>query len=164
VWPDEAARSRLDDIARRLRAQLGSGRCVPAANLHLTLAFIGELGDEDARRLAVALAGLATVAPDLQFDRVGSFARARVVWVAGAPHPALLDLGSAVRALLDRERIACDPKPFVPHVTVLRDARGGAAVDGSLDESVTWRSTPAALFRTEVAGGRAVYRRIATVA
>ena len=47
LWPDEPARGRLAPLAAEVAAQ-ASGKPVPIAKLHLTLAFLGEV---DAARI-----------------------------------------------------------------------------------------------------------------
>ncbi|WP_287719822.1 2'-5' RNA ligase family protein [Nitrosomonas sp.] len=42
LWPQEEARKQLARLARRIADQC-AGRCVRPENLHLTLAFIGEV-------------------------------------------------------------------------------------------------------------------------
>lgn len=71
LWPDAAARAQLSALTARLRQQWPSARPMQPFNLHLTLAFIGELEHSTARRVAacVGAAGASTppgVCPGLQ--------------------------------------------------------------------------------------------------
>jgi RNA 2',3'-cyclic 3'-phosphodiesterase len=160
-WPDTDVRTRLDEIAHDVRQRLGTGRRVPAANLHMTLAFIGELESTRAIEVAADLAASDFAAFDWQVDHVGHFARARVVWAGGPLTDALVAVAAGVRARLDRLGIAYDPKPFVPHVTLLRDANGGRAADGPLARPVTWPVSRPVLLSTGFVGGRPGYRPVA---
>ncbi|MDH5265059.1 MAG: RNA 2',3'-cyclic phosphodiesterase, partial [Betaproteobacteria bacterium] len=59
LWPDAAARAALADLARATANRYG-GRAVPAANLHLTLVFLGEVDPARIAALRRAVDGLAS--------------------------------------------------------------------------------------------------------
>jgi len=120
-WPDDATRTLLDDAAQQAASRYPRGRRVPRENLHLTLAFIGEL---PAPKAVEALRALRAVVQEpflWRIDHVGRFERARVVWAGGQPEPRLVRMAELVRTHLQSVAIRFDPKPFVPHVTLLRD-------------------------------------------
>jgi 2'-5' RNA ligase len=94
-----------------------------AENLHLTLAFIGDLPDATGAKVAAACAALPPVSCDWQLTEIGFFARPRVLWAGGPLMPALDHIAGRARALLDTLQVGYDRKPFVPHVTLLRDVR-----------------------------------------
>ena len=80
-------------------AEPGPGlRWQSAAQLHLTVRFIGELGEEQAEHLAAALSAMQAPAFELQIGGVGYFGspqRPRILWagvVAPAPLQALREL------------------------------------------------------------------------
>lgn len=135
VLPDAASRRRLGQLASQALQCFPGARRIRDDNIHLTLAFIGELADERARRAAREIAALplepATRA--WRIDRVGRFARAGIVWAggdeAGDAHPARW--AGRVRDCLAQQGIAFDARPFVAHVTLLRDVPARAAGDAS---------------------------------
>ncbi len=123
--PREAQQAALRAIeAMRFR---GDGvSWVRLENLHYTLRFLGELGEDGARRAGEAAREAAAAhAPfDAELDRPGAFpspGRARVLWLGmragGAQLSALA--GSLERALRARgfER---EERPFAPHLTLGR--------------------------------------------
>ena len=120
-WPDEATRSRLDQAGAQGHALYPHARRVRRENLHLTLAFIGQLPQPAAPPLAQALGGLEVEPFAWRLDHIGRFGRARVLWAGGPAEPRLSKLAERVRSELRRLRIAFDPKPFAAHVTLLRD-------------------------------------------
>lgn len=105
------------------RDSLGlTGRPVPSANLHLTLAF---LGAQPASRLPALLQmgeRLEAKAFELHLDRLGMLGEDFACLFAQQPPTALLQLASELRAALGQLGIACDPRPFRPHLTLLRQA------------------------------------------
>jgi 2'-5' RNA ligase len=123
AWPDSAARRRCAELIEAVRPHADHGRATRPENLHLTLAFIGELADAEAAAVAAACAGLAPAPRDWRLDVIGFFARPRVLWAGGTSTPDLDAIAAAARALLDRMNVRYDRKPFVPHVTLLRDVR-----------------------------------------
>ena len=101
-------------------------------NLHLTLAFVGPVDEETARCLETAAA---TVQPEpftLVLDEVGQFRGSRVVWLGASRVPEPL---AHLVALLSRALEPCgyrpDPRPFRPHVTLLRN--GELATPGPVE-------------------------------
>ena len=128
LWPDDTVRAQLARWSRELHALCG-GRPTRPENLHVTLAFLG--GIEDARVAEVERAGgeVAPQAVSLVLDQPGYWKHNRIAWAgASLVPPALEALVSGLRAALARSRIAFDAKPFVSHVTLLRDAREPPAV------------------------------------
>jgi 2'-5' RNA ligase len=109
-------------------------------NLHLTLAFVGSLPCEIARRLAARLAALPAEAFDWMLDEVGAFGGARVLW-AGGSSPPLQALADRSRRLLDELAVPFDRKPFVPHVTLLRKLPRDALrqAGGPIEPPIAWR-------------------------
>lgn len=110
--------------AAAAQIRLPHARRLPAANLHVTLAFVGEI---DARARAACERAAATVEGDsfeLVFDRAGHFEGARVAWLGLERSPLALDaLVAALRAALDAAGQRYDPKPFRCHLTIARGAR-----------------------------------------
>lgn len=155
LLPDEATRTRLDALGAELQRSLPGTRRVAAVNLHLTLVFIGALPTSQASQLAAALART-PAAPqfDWALDQVGAFGGARVVFAGSAPDRVplrLMALAEAVRGELDGLGISSyDRKPFVPHVTLLRNvARADAAhLACSIEPPVHWRASAPRLMQS----------------
>lgn len=105
------------------RDSLGiEGRPVPAANLHLTLAF---LGAQPASRLA-ALTQLGERLDAqgfaLQLDRFGMLGEDFACLFVEQIPEALLRLHRQLREGLEELGISLDPRPFRPHLSLLRQA------------------------------------------
>jgi RNA 2',3'-cyclic 3'-phosphodiesterase len=120
-WPDAATRARLDHATGDAHQRYPRARRIRADNLHLTLAFIGELELTKAREAVGALRDLVSEPFDWRIDHVGHFERARVLWASGEPAPGLMELAERVRQRLQTLQIRFDTKPFAAHVTLLRD-------------------------------------------
>ena len=120
----EARRASLLKLLNDMRAQGAlKGRAVRAENMHLTLAFIGDIDPATAQRVAARIAEIEPVALRFEFSHTGAF-RSGVLW-AGLEEKAVLEkLVGTVRQMLDDEGVSYDPKPFRAHVTLARAWRG----------------------------------------
>lgn len=93
-------------------------------NLHITIAFIGALARERLEALAAAAAAVQACEFDLQLDQPGYWKHNRIAWLGVGEAPsALTTMVKELRLVLTSAGIQFDPKPFVPHVTLLRNAR-----------------------------------------
>lgn len=118
----------LPALVRLLEGLDASGadvRTVPAEQLHLTLAFLGQVPDEAAAPLAAALdeATRPFAAFDAQLSGVGAFPHARrprVVWAGALDPRPLVTLALAVRGSLAAAGHPGDEKDFRAHVTLAR--------------------------------------------
>jgi RNA 2',3'-cyclic 3'-phosphodiesterase len=128
-WPDDSTRRRLDQAAGNALARCPGARRVRPDNLHLTLAFIGELPLPKAREAAEALRRISSEPFEWHIDHIGRFERARVLWAGGLPEPRLEQLAERARSELRALQVRFDTKRFAAHVTLLRDmpALRGAA-------------------------------------
>ncbi|MGZ8260950.1 MAG: 2'-5' RNA ligase family protein, partial [Caldimonas sp.] len=122
LWPDPALRARWS-AARDAWCWPAGAKPVDDARLHLTLHFIGAFPRGRIAVLESALAALAIapmhctpLGPELWRGGIA------VLRVAGGPE--LVDLHGAIGAVLPGLGVALDPRPFAPHVTLARRARG----------------------------------------
>ncbi|MFN9212338.1 MAG: RNA 2',3'-cyclic phosphodiesterase [Betaproteobacteria bacterium] len=163
LWPDPAARARLAALTAEQQARFPQARPMRTENLHLTLAFIGELDEPQARAVAQAVAGIDSLPFDWTLDRIGAFARAQVLWAGGPRSEALEALAARARATLDALAIHFDRKPFVAHVTLLRDlprAQANKAVQ-PIAPPLLWHAARPVLLRSATEAGRLRYVEVA---
>lgn len=136
LWPDPVLKAAIAGAART-PARAVSGRRVRDENLHLTVLFLGAVAGEAEARLAPAAAAVRAAPFELVLDRVGSFFRAKVLWVGPSQVPEQL---GALRRQLETAAtaagVAFDPKPLVPHITCYRDVR--QAVEPAPVEPLRW--------------------------
>lgn len=114
-------------LAAVLPGDLAGLRRVGADLLHVTLAFVGWMGEE---RLADVTAAVGPAAREVRAFRVGlegvgrfpPSGRPSVIW-AGVGDEARAEierLGQLVRSGLERRRVPFDPKPLRSHITLAR--------------------------------------------
>jgi 2'-5' RNA ligase len=146
VVPPPPALAVLVAAVARLRDEHPGASWVAAERLHLTLAFLGDVGEDRLVRLGPGLAEAAgSVAPfALRVRGGGAFPRPqrpRVLWAGiDGDVDALARLARATRRAARAARIEVERAPYVPHVTVARVRRQpfaeGPAVVAALDAVV----------------------------
>lgn len=96
------------------------GRFTAEENLHLTLAFLGEV--PDAEPVMDALSTLSFAPFELGLEGLGCFGD---LWWAGLKESAALEaLARKVRHALAERELPFDRKRFSPHITLIRNASG----------------------------------------
>ena len=102
---------------------LPGARWVAQENLHLTLRFVGEVGDEEAEALRVCLESVQVPTFELQLRGLGQFLRgskAETLWAACLPSAALSRLQQDVEKAVVAAGGIPQKQPFHAHVTVGR--------------------------------------------
>ena len=87
-------------------------------NLHVTVAFLGEV--EDPAPALQALQSVPVPEMTLSLSRLGNFGE--LLWVGLSKNPALEQYVADVRRALDVAGVSYDKKKFRPHVTLVRRA------------------------------------------
>jgi 2'-5' RNA ligase len=129
LWPASELQERLATWAKQAA---GKGRAMRRENIHLTLAFLGDTKASLVPDLIALARDLAFPPLRLPLDHVGYWKHNRIIWCgAEQDPPALSALVSELRARLDSVGIAYDRKPFVSHITLVRNAAG-------LDAAPAW--------------------------
>ena len=113
-------------IIRRMKQELPALAWVDPTGIHLTVAFLGELSDEQLSQ-AVRAAELAArkAAPfDFRLSQPGVFGaprQPRVIWMGvDEPSGKLLQLQQQLNLELTRHGFEIDTRPFSPHLTLSR--------------------------------------------
>lgn len=159
LWPPGAVQR---DLAGRARRLLGDrGRPVPTRNIHLTLAFAGEVS-EDAEACLREQAGAVTVPPfTLRLDCLGHWRRKALLWAApGEPPDALLRLGRGLAAALPACGLPAPRRDFTPHVTLSRKAPPPSGGEGLADPP-QWTVARFALVASRLSHHGAEYATVA---
>ncbi|OGA48912.1 MAG: 2'-5' RNA ligase [Betaproteobacteria bacterium RIFCSPLOWO2_12_FULL_62_13] len=136
LWPGDKVRAALAQLARSVHRQCG-GRMMLERNIHLTLLFLGDVSIERIADLHALAAAVAAPPFDLAVDTLNYWRHNRIVWAGAAECPAALS--KLVADLAQRLRTAgfpCEEREYLPHITLLRNARRGPA--GGAAGRVLW--------------------------
>ena len=155
LWPDPDARGRIAGLLSK-----GSGRRIPPDHLHLTLVFIGAVGQEDADCLEKRLDGLEFDSFDLALDRFGYFTRPGILWAgpSSIPHD-LVQLRNRSRQICLECGLRVANENFVPHVSLFRGCVDPGIPDGQ--PALNWKVDTVALIESGADGHAGEYRVIA---
>lgn len=119
----------VEDVAAMARVLSAAvkGRFVPRQNYHVTLAFLGDIDEAQAREAMDAMdeACAEAAAVPMRPDGLGKFGRASdaTLWMGLTPDPELTGLAERLREALRSCGIGFDGKPLLPHITLARRAK-----------------------------------------
>lgn len=162
----ESARARFPELA-----------VSPAANLHLTLAFMAHVGDEQVELVGAALGAAAggRRAWPLRWTSPGVFpspARPRVLWLGVDGGEALAEAHAALSAELIPAGLASEVRAFRPHLTLARVRRQKTSRErfkeivahlGTLPVPAPARVVALVLYQSQLGRGAAVHTPLLTV-
>jgi 2'-5' RNA ligase len=122
LWPSEAVQARLAALANDARAECG-GRAMAQENIHLTLFFVGSTERTRIPALERAAAHARAKPFSLLIDHLGYWRHNHIVWAGTTQCPdELVELAATLRVALAAEGVEGEERPYVPHVTLVRDA------------------------------------------
>ena len=123
---DESLQRYLGNIIHRMAQELPNLRWVDPAGIHLTLAFLGELTDEQMAKAIESAEAAAQQVPSFEYHLsglgvFGSPRQPRVIWM-GVEEPSgrLVQLHRALNRELRQRRFEVEKRPFSPHLTLSR--------------------------------------------
>jgi 2'-5' RNA ligase len=159
VWPPEPAALALHGWAIATQATAG-GRAIAAANIHVTLAFLGSVPAEKLEHAIAAGHRVAGESTALVLTEARYWPRSHIVWVGPKVAPApLAKLATDLHRVLAAAGFTLDEREFVAHVTLLRDV---PRLRGLPDlPEVEWPITEFVLARSETAPTGSVYTILA---
>lgn len=156
LWPDAVTANSLHRLAESLQPRFG-GRVMRLDSLHLTLAFVGSVPRERIPDLLAIGASVTPRAFDLTLDVLGEWARKQLVWVGPSTTPEpLAGLADELHQGLVAAGFSMESRPFVPHVTLLRNA-ACATQRTSVGKVVRWWSEGFVLVESKLLASGARY-------
>lgn len=138
-----------------LKKQGVEGNYVPADNLHLTLAFIGEY--EDPERVKKVIARVPMPSFRLSLSEKGNFGN--LLWAGVKGNQKLKTYVKELRTALKEEGIPCEDDKFIPHITLVRRAASRKPYQVHLNKAeMTVKKV--SLMKSENRNGKVVYRAL----
>jgi 2'-5' RNA ligase len=159
VSPPDHAVAELRSATAAMRSAHPQPRWTPPDQWHLTVAFLGEVGDEARADLSARLGRTAARHPPMRLalHGAGRFGD-RVLWTGVAGDVgALRGLAASVRAAARRTGIAVEDRPYQPHLTLAFGRDGAdlrplvAALSGFAGS--TWTAGELHLVRSHLGAG-----------
>lgn len=174
IDPPEAVRRNIARIQEALKRNIrGTISWVRPEGMHLTLKFLGNIGESDVQAVAAAVAGPAAATPVLKLNvqGLGVFPgprRPRVLWIGtGGDIERLIALQKAVDLGCEACGFTKEERPFQAHLTLARikSPQGVAGIERMLAEKGTgaagaFEARSLTLFKSELTRKGAVYTEL----
>ena len=138
-----------------LKKQGVEGKYVPAQNLHLTLAFIGEYDDPGKVKNVIERVPLPQFR--LSLSEKGNFGN--LLWAGVKGNQKLKTYVKDLRTALKNAEIPFDNDKFVPHITLIRKAASKKPYEMHLPKA-EMTVEKVSLLKSDRKDGRVVYREI----
>ncbi len=120
IWPPDDVRDQVAQLAMSLPLQQGARLLVPQ-NLHLTLAFLGEVDEQTAQTLEQEASSIEAEEVSFALDNLEKWQKPRIACLVPSEYPAAL--GALAERLVELARaldINMQDRPYRPHVTLAR--------------------------------------------
>lgn len=163
-------RAELARVGALIEPHIPTGRFIPAENLHLTLAFLGNVDDDRIAAVgdAVAEGARGHDAIDTSLAGLGVFPsrkRARVLWAGLADRQGRLRaIAAAVQAALEPLGFEPEKRAFHAHVTLARLRQPGpVGVERVALEPLAFTIDRVILFRSHLGRGFPRYEQTTSV-
>lgn len=138
-----------------LKKQGVEGNYVPAQNLHMTLAFLGEYDDPAKVKEVIRKVPLPEFR--LALSEKGNFGN--ILWAGVKGNQKLKTYVKDLRAALAAEGIPFDKEKFVPHITLIRKVSAKKPYQVHLPKA-DMTVKKASLMRSEQKNGKMVYKEL----
>lgn len=133
---------RLSEIMHGVHA----ARWQTAAQIHLTLRFVGDVSPADAEELASMLPRtISGSVPPITLAGVGFFevkGRPNALWIRAAPPEPLANLHHKLDRLCQRVGLAPERRAYLPHVTLARLSRSAGPIDDWIARNAAFTTGP----------------------
>ena len=154
---DDSLKKTITGTLHELKKSGVRGSYVGSNNLHLTLAFIGEV--ENVPEIKTALQTISYKPFKLSLSDLGNFGD--ILWVGVKGNQGLSQAAKSVREALDQAGISYDRKKFTPHITLVRKAAGSwKSVKAPKGEMMVKKIS---LMKSSMKDGKTVYTRVAEI-
>lgn len=155
LWPEPAERDRLAELQQAI-APRGS-RLTHADDLHVTLVYLGRVTPVQQAEVEKAAGAIEASSFTLKFESVKFWRRPRILCCLPNQTPeALSDLVRQLQRGMADCGFAPEKRPYQPHVTLVRKARGGKP--HLIDKPIQWQAKRFVLAASGMAEGKPRYR------
>ena len=145
----------LVDCMHDLKKQGVDGKFVPAQNLHVTLAYIGEY--DDPKKVKQVIDRVPLPEFRLSLSEKGNFGD--LLWIGVKGNQKLKTYVKELREALAGSGIPCDRDKFVPHITLIRKSSAKKPYQVRVPKA-DMMVKKASLMKSEQRDGKTVYKEL----
>ena len=161
LWPEQATRQEISRVFKKSPQSSQPGQSFRASNLHLTLAFPGNVSTDQLDCYIEAARKLKSASFDLELNSFGYFKQARVFWLGPTTIPTAL---SRLQSNLIKALTHCGYQPesqlFTPHITLMRKTE---LVNAPVcDSSILWKVNQFVLLESIQTSDGVIYQPLKT--
>lgn len=139
LWPEAAARDALAGVIESLKPQLPA-RWIRPQNLHVTLAFLGDVEAERLTDLDAAADQVRSPGFELALDTIEYWRKPQILCLSpSAPQPVLETLAADLASQLRAADFKLEARPYRAHLSLARDAAGLPA-ETRLPHPIRWQA------------------------
>ncbi len=122
LWPDEETRTQLNQVAQQFKNE--NIQLTKSNNLHITLAFLGEVSEDDQQALKQRVSKITGEVFDIELTRVGWWKKPQILWIGTTHTPKhLLTLVKSIKKCVKQQGFKPDQREYKPHVTIARKVK-----------------------------------------
>jgi 2'-5' RNA ligase len=137
LWPEPKVCHELVGLVKQFEKPMGHP--LLAQDLHITLVFLGEVKSAQISCIEQVAEVIDIPVFDLWIDRIGYWARPKIMWAAPKTvGPYLMKLVAVVNERLFKCGFKPEQRPYRPHVTLLRKTPPIIPVPRDCDINIHW--------------------------
>ncbi len=122
LWPNEKVRKELSKVTNQFKDE--NLRLTKNSNLHITLAFLGQVSEQDQAELIEKTNSIRSSAFSLTLDSIGFWKNPGILWIAPEVMPEVLnDLVVQLQSIIKQQGLNVDERLYKPHVTIARKVK-----------------------------------------
>lgn len=159
LWPDDKAKADLARLSHQVNRS-AKGRPVDVRNLHVTLAFLGDVPVNALDSVVECVDTLEFPKFALTLDQLEYWAKPRLTCVTSSTPPdPLMRLHGELSNKLKQQGFRTEKRQYVPHVTLVRKTQ--ALADAVPDAQISWIVDRVELNQSELSRNGASYSALA---
>ena len=140
IKPDDAALEQLTYFAHHLATTYG-GKYVKKTNIHLTLAFLGEIAIDQLAILRHIMSNVTAQAFYFSISKIGYWKQNQIIFAeTSSCAPELMVLVRNLRRILFVNGYTFDSRTYKPHITLVRKAKSDQCLF-NLGTPIRWQVT-----------------------
>ncbi len=160
---DKNTKRKIQQVQRRLEKS-ADGSFTHLENMHLTLVFIGEVGETQLEPLKRALEKIRMPKMTLEFGSTGFFKKSSgdIWWIGIQSNESLNQLQSDIYEKIKQAGFSLQPNGFKPHITLARKVREKRRIDNTelLGDAFSTKVDFFSLMLSHRINGRLVYTEL----